>query len=67
MDKRQIRDQIFNIRVLLETKQIGKEEREKLKVELEYYRKELSKVIYNEMIEKNDGQKKEGIINEIGK
>lgn len=67
MDKKQIRDEIYNIKVEMNTKPISEEERSNLKEQLEYYRKELTRVIYNETIKKYNEQKKEGMLNEIRK
>lgn len=67
MDKKQIRDEIYNIKVEMNTKPISEEERSNLKEQLEYYRKELTRVIYNETKEKYNEQKKEGMLNEIRK
>lgn len=67
MNRKQIRDEIFNIEFSLKTKPMNEEERNDLKEKLEYYRKELKEVLYEEVIKKYEEQKKEEIDCEIKK
>lgn len=67
MNKKQVRDEMFNIQVALKTKPMSEEERNELKEKLEYYRKELAKALREEAIKQMEEQKKEGEINEIRK
>lgn len=67
MNKKQVRDEMFNIQVALKTKPMSEEERNELKEKLEYYRKELAEALREEAIKQMEEQKKEGEINEIRK
>ena len=67
MNTKEIRNAMYNIEVTMKTNVLNEEEKNNLKEQLKYYRKEIGRVAYNEALEKHREQKKEGEINEIRK